>query len=66
MSKYDIRPQFECLNRILNVSSTIFGRSSNVKIGLLMTQYDIQPKFECQNRIMNIKIRYSAQLRMSK
>ena len=68
MSKFDIRPEFECQNRILNVKirysaririrmskqdfecqNSIFGPSSNVKIG-----------FECQNLIFgpnsNVKI----------
>ena len=31
-----------------------------------MSKYDIRPDFECQNRILNVKIRYSAQVRMSK
>ena len=31
-----------------------------------MSKYDIQPDFECQNRILNVKIRHSAQVRMSK
>ena len=31
-----------------------------------MSQYDIRPDFECQDRILNVKIRYSAQFRMSK
>ena len=31
-----------------------------------MSKFDIRPKFECQNRILNVKIRYSAQVRMSK
>ena len=31
-----------------------------------MSKYDIRPQFECQNRILNVKIRYSAQVRMSR
>ena len=31
-----------------------------------MSNYNIRPKFECQKRILNVKIRYSAQVRMSK
>ena len=39
MSKYEIRPQVECENRILfECQNTKFGPSSNVKIG-----------FECNN-----------------
>ena len=30
-----------------------------------MSKYDIRPVFECQNRILNVKIRYSAQVRIS-
>ena len=83
MSKYDIRPDFECQNRILNVKirysaqvrmskldseyqKTIIGPISIIKIGFRMSKYDIRPKFECQNRILNVKIRYSAQVGMSK
>ena len=40
--------------------------SSKVKIGLRMSIYDIPPDFECENRILNVKLRYSAQVRMSK
>ena len=40
--------------------------SSKVKIGLRMSKYDIPPDFECGNRILNVKLRYSAQVRMSK
>ena len=82
MSKYDIGPQFECQNSILNVKirysatvlmskldfecqNTILGPISNVKIGL-QCQNTIFGLFECQNRILNVKIRYSAQFRMSK
>ena len=31
-----------------------------------MSKFDIRPEFERQNRILNVKIRYSAQVRMSK
>ena len=65
MLKYDIQPQFECQNRILNANCDIWP-SSNVKIGFLMSKFDIQPYFECQNRIFNVKIRYSVPVRMSK
>ena len=44
----------------------MFGPSSNVKIGFRMSKYDIRPDFECQNRVLNVKLRYSAQVRMSK
>ena len=40
--------------------------SSKVKIGFRMSEYDIPPDFECGNRILNVKLRYSAQVRMSK
>ena len=65
MSKYDIRQDFECQNRVLNIeiqhSAQFQGQSRiyNVK-------YDIPPDFECGNRILNVKLRYSAQVRMSK
>ena len=65
MSKFDIRPQFECRNGILNVKICIRpgfecqNRISNVK-------RDIQSQLECQNRILNVKIRFSAPVRMSK
>ena len=60
MSKFDIRPEFECQN-------LIFGpANSNVKIGFRMPKFDIRSQFECQNGISNVKIRYSAQVRMSK
>ena len=42
---------FECKN-------TIFGPSSNVKIGFGMSKYDIRPQFECQNKILNDKLQY--------
>ena len=54
MYKYDIRPQFEGQN-------TIFGSSSNVKIGFRMSKYDIRPDFECQTRVLNVEIQHSAQ-----
>ena len=63
MSKYDIRPDFECQNRVFNVE---IQPSSKVKIGFRMSKYDIPPDFECGNRILNVKFRYSAQVRMSK
>ena len=83
MSKFDIRPEFECQNRILNVKirysaqvqmskldfecqNSIFGLNSNGKIGFRMSKFDIRSQFECQNRILIVKIRYSAQARMSK
>ena len=31
-----------------------------------MSKFDILSYFECQNRIFNVKIRYSAQVRMTK
>ena len=65
MSKYDIRQDFECQNRVLNVEYNI-RPSSKVKIGFRMSKYDIPPDFECGNRILNVKLRYSAQVRMLK
>ena len=41
MSKYNIRPQFECQNRILNVKIL-----HSASVG--MSKYDTQPDFECQ------------------
>ena len=32
-SKCDVRPKFECQNRILSVKIMIFGPTSNVRIG---------------------------------
>ena len=66
MSKYDIRPDFECQNRILNVKIRYWpdfecqNRILNVKIQYLapvrMSEYD----FECQITIFglssNVKI----------
>ena len=31
-----------------------------------MSKYDISPQFVCQSRILNVRIRYSAQVQMSK
>ena len=31
-----------------------------------MSKCDIQPEFECQNMISNIRMRYSAQIRITK
>ena len=65
MSKYDIRPDFECQNRVLNVKiqhSAQFQGQNRIR----MSKYDIPPDFECGNRILNVKLRYSAQVRMSK
>ena len=64
VSKYDIRPQFECQNKI-PMPKSIFGPSSNIKIGFRMSKCDIWPQFECQIRISNIKIGHSARIRMS-
>ena len=41
MSKFDIRPHFECQNRILNVK-IVYSTS----VG--MSKYDTGPDFECQ------------------
>ena len=80
MSKYDIRPDLECQNRILNVkvrysaSVRMPNMILNVKIRysahfefqnrILNVLMRLQPNFECQNRILNVKIRYSASIRM--
>ena len=58
MSKFDIWPEFECQNRILNVKfdirpefecqNSLFGPNSNVKIGFRMSKCDIRPEFECR------------------
>ena len=48
------------------MSKSIFGPSSNVKLGFRMSKCDIRSKFECQNRILNVNIRYLARIRMSK
>ena len=40
------------------MSNSIFGFSSNIKIGFRMSKYDIWLQFECQNRISVVKIRY--------
>ena len=49
MSKFDIRPQFECQNRILNV-----------KMRISVTVPMLKGDFECQNSIfdsnLNVKI----------
>ena len=66
MSKYDIGPQFECQNRILNVKIRYFGPISNFKIVFCISKYDIRPQLECQNRILNVTILYSASVGMSK
>ena len=82
MSKYDIRPDFECQNRILNVkvrysaSVRMPNMILNVKIRysahfriskrILNVVMRLRPNFECQNRILNVKIRYSAAVRTTK
>ena len=48
MSKCDIRPEFECQDRISNVK---IRYSAPVR----MSNFDIWPEFECQNRISNVK-----------
>ena len=80
MSKCNIRPEFECQNRISNVKMRYRpefecqNRISNVKIRYLAKR-DIWPKFECQNRISNVKMsrpefevkmKYSGPLLLSK
>ena len=65
MSKYDIPPQFECQNRILNVK---IQNSANFECQNRILNVKIQnsANFEFQNRILNVKIRYSAPDRMPK
>ena len=57
MSKYDIRPQFECQNRILNVKiqylDIFYFRS---RILIVKTRY----------LVLNVKILYFASIPMSK
>ena len=48
MSKCDIRPEFECQDRIKNVK---IRYSAPVR----MSNFDIWPEFKCQNRISNVK-----------
>ena len=48
MSKCDIRPEFECQNRISNVK---IRYSAPVR----MSNFDTWPEFKCQNRISNVK-----------
>ena len=63
MSKFDIRSQLECQNRILNVKmrysvpvrmsnfecqNAIFGPNLNVKTGFRMSKCDIRSEFECR------------------
>ena len=59
MSKYDIQPDFECQNRILNVKIR-YSANFECQNLFFMSKYDILPYFECQNRILHVKIRYSA------
>ena len=66
MSKFDIRSQFECQNRNLNVKIRYSARIRMSKLDFECQNIDIRPEFECQNRILNNKIRYSARIRMSK
>ena len=55
MSKYDIRPDFECQNKIISVK---IRYSDRFQIGFRIIEYDIRPYFECQNSrlIANVKI----------
>ena len=48
MSKCNIRPEFECQDRISNVK---IRYSAPVR----MSNLDIWPEFKCQNRISNVK-----------
>ena len=53
MSEYDIPPDFECGNRILNVKLRYSAQVRMSKKDFEILKYDIQPQFECQNRILN-------------
>ena len=56
MSKWDIRPQFECQNRILNGKMLCSVQiQSNEKIGFQTSKCNIRCEFESQNRILNVK-----------
>ena len=71
MSKFDIRPEFECQNRISNVKMRYLARirmskNKDEKRKTKNEKFDIRSKFECQNKILNVKIRYLARIRMSK
>ena len=59
MSKFDIRPQFECRNGILNVKICI-RPGFECQNGTSNVNCDIHSQLECQNRILNVEIRYSA------
>ena len=65
MSRCDIRPLFECQNRILNVKM-------RYSAPIRMSKYDFEcqnaifGQFECHNRVLNVKIRCSARFPMSK
>ena len=70
--KYD----FECQNEIFSSSSNVkigfrmaqcyIRPNQNDKIGYQTSKCDNRPKFESQSRILNVKIRYLAQVQMSK
>ena len=57
MSKFDIRPLFECQIGF-RMSKCDIRPELNDKIEGRMSECDIRPEFECQNRISNVKIRY--------
>ena len=64
-SKWDIRPEFE--GKIgFRMAQCYIRPNSNDKIGYQTSKCDNRPKFESQSRISNVKIRYLAQVRMSK
>ena len=67
MSKNNIRPKFECQNRSdFACQNSIFGPSSNIKIGFWMSRFDIRPHFECQNSIFGLSSNGKIEFRMSK
>ena len=59
MSKFDIRPEFECQNRILNVKIRY-----SVQVRMSIEDFECQKSIFGQNS--NVKIRYSVQVRLSK
>ena len=58
MSKYDIWPQFECQNRLLNVKIR-FSAPYECQNRNFYVKIRYQPQFICINRVLNVKMRYS-------
>ena len=76
MSKYDIRPQLEWQNRIVNAQIR-YSAQLECQNRILNVKIRYMPHFECLNRILslkntifglnlNVQIRYSASVRTSK